>query len=504
MNVTKKHSSVLKNVISSALPQIVNIISNFVLPPLIIANFGSATNGLVSTIKQVVSYVALVGAGISTSATQALYEPIANNDAKRVSGMVKSVDRMFRNVGYIYLIIVAILSLVYPAVIESSLSYFSTSILILVMSISGASDFFYAGKYRTLLYADRRMYVQVTIQATGLFVGLISAVLLINLGANIVLVQLAISLLYIVRIIGLHIYTKKKLPQYIQKNVPFVDEAIAKRRDAMLHQFTGLAVTGSQTIILSSLVGLEAASIYAVYSVVFFGLLSVCSQISTAVAPFFGRLYATKNYDHLKKQYDVVEFVFNNGMSFVLGVASAMIIPFIKLYASGTDINYEDQAFGQLFVFVTFFNIARLPAQQMINVAGHFKETRSRAIIEAVSCLIFQIAFVIAFGLHGVLIGVGLSIGWRCIDIILYSNKFILKTTQKASIIRLLKSCSAVFLIGTISVLILPEIETWAQWIGCAFIMSFIAVLIVIVLNFAFEPKTASLYIRKIIKKRGE
>ncbi len=494
MKFINKQIPVIKNVIASVLPQAVNIITNFVLPPLIIASFGSATNGLVSTVKQIVAYVTLIGAGISTSATQALYEPIANKDDIRVSGMMRSVDRMFRNVGYIYLAIVAVLSLIYPATIESSLTYFTTTVLILVMSISGASDFFFAGKYRTLLYADRKMYIQASIQAVGLLVGLVGAIVLIKLGASIVLVQLAISLLYIVRIIGMHIYIKKKMPQYVQKNVPYVDEVIAKRKDAMIHQFTGLAVTGSQTIILSSFVGLEAASIYAVYNIVFSGLLSVCSQMSTAVAPFLGRNYALHQYDRLKKQYDVVEFVFNNGLAFILGVSSAMIIPFISLYTRGMDINYIDPIFAYLFLIVTFFNIARLPAQQIIMVAGHFRETRSRAIIEALSCLILQIVFVPIFGLHGVLIGVGISMGWRCIDIILYVNRYILKVSQKISILRLLKATVIVCISLLISKIFIPNIETWLQWFICAVVVSLLTIIIILFVNLMFEPNRMVLY----------
>ena len=501
MNSIKKQIPVLKNVVASVLPQAVNILSNFILPPLIIASFGSATNGLISTIKQVVAYVALVGAGISTAATQALYEPIANKDSLRVSGMMRSIDRMFCRVGYIYLAIVAILAMIYPVTIDSSLSYFSTSLLIVVMSISGASDFFFAGKYRTLLYADRRMYVQSLIQATGLLVGLIGAVLLIKADANIVLVQLAISLLYVVRILGMHIYIKRKLPQYIQKNAPYVDEAVAKRKDAMLHQFTGLAVTGSQTIILSSFVGLEAASIYAVYNIVFSGLLSICSQVSTAIAPFFGRNYAMQRYGDLNRQYGIAEFVFNNGMSFVLGMASAMIIPFITLYTRGMDINYIDPAFGQLFVLVTFFNIARLPAQQLINVAGHFRETRSRAIIEAASCLVLQLVFVPFFGLHGVLIGVGISMGWRCVDIVWYSNKVILNHSPKTSILRLIKSIFVICTTLYVSIVLLPNIETWTQWISYALVMSFITLMIVLIVNLIFEPKRIVSYVKKIFRR---
>lgn len=495
------NKTILMNVVSSVLPQAVNIFTNFVLPPMIIASFGSATNGLVSTIKQVVAYVALVGAGISTSATHALYEPIANKDYVRVSGMIRSIDRMFCRVGYVYLAIVAVLALLYPTIINSNLPYFTTSLLIIVMSISGASDFFVAGKYRTLLYADRKMYVQSLIQATGLLVGLFSAILLIKLGVSIIWVQLAISSLYVVRILGMHMYINKKLPQYVQKNVPYVDEAIAKRKDAMLHQFTGLAVTGSQTLVLSSFVGLEAASIYAVYNIVFSGLLSICSQVSTAVAPFFGKNYAMHNEKALNKQYDIVEFIFNNGVAFILGVASSMIIPFISLYTNGMDINYIDPVVGQLFVIVTFFNIARLPAQQIINVAGHFRETRSRAIIEALSCLLFQLIFVNFFGLCGVLIGVALSLGWRCVDILLYANSRVMELSPKHSILRLVKAAMIVCITSYMSIEFLPNIETWTQWIGWAFIMSFVAFLVIVILNIIFEPKRTIICAKKLLRR---
>lgn len=71
---------VLKNIMASALPQIMNIITNLILPSLIILKFGSEINGLVSSIKSIVSYISIVGAGIATATTQALYEPVAKKD----------------------------------------------------------------------------------------------------------------------------------------------------------------------------------------------------------------------------------------------------------------------------------------------------------------------------------------------------------------------------------------------------------------------------------------
>mgnify|MGYP004604840565 CR=1 FL=1 len=63
-------NKVLKNILASALPQIMNIITNLILPTLIISRFGSEVNGLVSSTNVIVSYISIYGEGIDTSLTQ--------------------------------------------------------------------------------------------------------------------------------------------------------------------------------------------------------------------------------------------------------------------------------------------------------------------------------------------------------------------------------------------------------------------------------------------------
>lgn len=79
-----KLRKVAKNAGASFITQIVNIITNFILPPLLIATYGSQINGLVTTIKQLMSYIKLVGAGISVATTHSLYKPIAKQDHKKL------------------------------------------------------------------------------------------------------------------------------------------------------------------------------------------------------------------------------------------------------------------------------------------------------------------------------------------------------------------------------------------------------------------------------------
>ena len=63
--------------ISVVLCQIVTIAISFILPRLYIENFGSGVNGVLSTVKQIFSYLCLLEAGVGLATSQALLKPVA-------------------------------------------------------------------------------------------------------------------------------------------------------------------------------------------------------------------------------------------------------------------------------------------------------------------------------------------------------------------------------------------------------------------------------------------
>ena len=462
----KSKSILQRNIYSSILPQFVNILSNFILPTMIIVAYGSQVNGLVSTIRTIISYVALVGAGIATATTQALYAPVANSNTEEVKGMLKAADNMFNHWGYIYLLLVSFISLLYPFLIESDIDYLTMVSLLLVMSVSGASEFFIVGRCRSLLYANQKVYVCSQIQALSLFISLLFAVVLLKLEVNIILVQLSISFVYILRAILLRWYVNKEYPEFVNlKNVAPIKKATEKRKDAMLHQLTGLVVTSSQTVILSMMVGLEAASIFAVYNIIFSGIYSICSNINVAVTPFLGKVFAVGTLKQVYEKYQLCEISFYLICSFVFGVTVFVILPFVALYTQHADINYIYHDFAILFVIVQFFSIYRLPSNALINVAGHYKETRLRAIIEALICFVSSIIFTYLYGMYGVLLGTGCAIGWRCLDIIFYSHHILLHVSVKKSLFRFLRCLIIIIISYFISNRIEITISSYLSWI---------------------------------------
>ena len=83
----QKDSRIRYNLISSVIYQTVLIGLSFILPRLYLENFGSEVNGVLSTIKQIFTYMCLLEAGVGLATPLALYRCIGKHDRKSVGAV---------------------------------------------------------------------------------------------------------------------------------------------------------------------------------------------------------------------------------------------------------------------------------------------------------------------------------------------------------------------------------------------------------------------------------
>ena len=494
---------VLKNILTSALPQLVNIISNLILPGLIIIRFGSEINGLVSTTKTIVSYISIVGAGIAAAVTQALYKPVAENSIDEVKGMLHAANNMFVKYGLIYTLVTVVVAFLYPVFLNTDIRYFTIVLLLLVMSISGASEFFVTGRCRALLYANQEVYVSSIIQSISLLLSLGFAVIMLRTGFNIIIVQLSISAVYILRAGFLLLYVNLRYPQFRNYNCePPILRTVEKRNDAMIHQLSGLVVTGSQALILTLICGLEAASIFSVYSIVFTGLQSICANLSTSVTPFLGRELALERKQHSMIVYNLIEYGFFVLVTIIYSATIVLIIPFVSIYTKGADINYVFKTFSVLYVFTSAFYVLKMPSTSATNAAGLFKETRIRAIVEASICVLVSVPCCVFLGQIGVLIGTLSALSWRCFDSILFTNKFVLHQKNTISIFRVIRALIIIGGFGVFSYIYHISLSGYLNWIKNAFLFVGVACCVIIIDGIVFELGNIRFLFTTLFKKK--
>ena len=132
----KKNRVTLLNIISNIILQITNIITWFIIPKMILAYFGSNVNGLVSSITQFLSYISLVEGGISGVVMASLYKPLVNNDTDKLSSVIRTSDKFYKRIGFIFVIYSILLGIIYPVIFKTGFSYLYVFSLVIILAVN--------------------------------------------------------------------------------------------------------------------------------------------------------------------------------------------------------------------------------------------------------------------------------------------------------------------------------------------------------------------------------
>lgn len=476
---TSRTKSAVLNVLFNLCYQVVNTVVNILIPPMIMTKFGSVVNGLVSTIKQILSYVQLLGAGISESTVVSLYKPLSDKNEKKISAIFNACATTFFRMGMLFNTGALAIAFIYPLFMKEDINYLFGVLLILVLSVAGASEFFVIGKCRSLLIADQKIYIVNIAQILGAISNLIITVLLINLDANIIIVQAGASVIYAMRIIVVYGYVKKHY-MFLDKNVEADYSAISKRKAATIHQLSGLISFGSQTVIVSMFCGFAEASVYSVYNIVFVGINTILSTVSSALLAVFGDIIANDSREKLARLYRYYESIYYALVFMMYSITYVMFLSFIELYTAGTnDTVYVREEFAILFCVMGIVNCLRTPGATLINAIGHYKETQNRALIEMTICFVLELVLINFMGAAGVVVATIIAYAYRTIDVIIYSNHVILEESAKKSTIKILLN---IFLFAVVFILAgvikMPNISSYIMWIGVAFMVSIVVAIL--------------------------
>lgn len=495
--------SAIRNVIFNLGYQFINTIVNIILPPMIIGKFGSVTNGLISTIKQIINYVQLVGAGISDSTIITLYKPLAENDRNKISAIYAAVGKAFSHAGTLFSVLSILVAFIYPLFLKEELDYYFVVKMVLILSISGVSEFFAIGKYRALLTADQKVFVVNIAQIIGAVTSTAATILLIKIDCSILFVQLTAALAYVLRICVLYLYMRKHYG-YLDLKAKPDNSAISRRKSATVHQLTALVMLGSQSLIVASFCGLEEASVYSVYNLIYTGINTVLSTVSSAMLASMGNLMASDDNQRVKKVYSIYELGFYIvAISFYI-TTLIMITPFIRLYTQGiTDANYIRPNLVVLLVILGFLSSVRTPGVTIILAKGHYNETQGRALIEMTICVIGQLCFVSKMGIEGVILGTIIAYAYRTVDIVIYSNQQIMGQSPFVTFRRILLGAA---ILAVASILLNWEIQVngYLSWILSAVVVLACAITTTMIVNTVLDRKTLRNgmgYVKEILKR---
>lgn len=494
----------LLNITASLLLQFTLILSGFIIPWLIIRTYGSGVNGVIASISQFLGFFSLLEGGVGGVVRSALYKSLASNDVITVSRILKSAEKFFRRVSYIFIVFLLLMAIGYPYLVSYGFSKTFIFTLVLILGIKTISQYYFGITYQILLQADQKLYITSYLHLIAIIVSTLVAAILINLGANIHLVQFFSAGVFFLKPIMLNIYVKRN---YKLINNCLEDKNELKQKwDGMGHHIAYFLHNKTDIVILTLFLSVKEVSVYSVYMMVVTGIRSLITTISSSIESTFGNMIAKGEKESLEENFNIVEFIFFILITVLFTSASLLVLPFVNVYTKGvTDADYFQPIFAYIILAAEAIYCIRLPYHSVVIAAGHFKQTRNGAFLEAGINIVVSLIMVNFLGIIGVAIGTLCSVLFRTVQYALYLSENVLNR----NFLKLIKRC-AVNLCAIITIILVSQlfptidIHNYFQWAVYACEITVIAVVCTLIFNSIFyysDIKKLVVILKKMLMK---
>ena len=481
----------IKNAGFGILAQFLTIGIGIIIPRLVLVNLGSESNGLLSSVGNILTYMSLLEAGVGTATLQALYKPCATHDHDSANSIMAATDYFYRRTGRIYLIIVLIITIVYTFAVNTELPRRVVFAVVLLSGLSGVISYFFQGKLKIFLSAEGKAYVNINITTAVQVATSITKAILLYKGFGVVQVQVSVFIFNLIQMLVYLIYIKRHYP-WLNVNVKPDFDAISQRNAVLIHQVAGLIFSNTDVLLLTAFVGLKEVSVYSMYAMIYGMVTALAVVIYESYTYALGQSYYTDKHRFMKL-FDAYE-VFSIMVTFSLYCICRIIInPFLMLYTEGVnDIQYVDLYLPWLFALFYLLHNGRTSSATLINIAQQFENTKWRSILESVINLTVSIICVNKFGIYGVLMGTIAALLYRTNDMIIYASHILERScwvTYKRWLLNILAFFGLSFTIDRFTI----SAGNYIQLICSAVLVSILVVIVFITVNFVAERESVLL-----------
>ena len=240
------------NVISSVTNELAVLVFGLIVPRIVLVYFGSTYNGLLNSIVQFMSFSVVLRSGLGVVTSAALYGPLAQGDVQAISGIMVATDKFMQKIGWLLAGIIVAFSVIYPLLVQDEFDYlFSVSLILIIGAASWAENMF-SVKYKVLLQADQKTYIQTFAAVIAYILSNAIAIILMVAGCR------SIHIVRLGMLMGL-LTTPLMLKKYVDRHYaidwsqPANNVAVESRWDAFAQQIATIANNNISTIIMTFL-----------------------------------------------------------------------------------------------------------------------------------------------------------------------------------------------------------------------------------------------------------
>ncbi len=491
-----------KNIVFSAIYQVVSIACGLIVPRLILQTFGSTYNGVINSASQFLDMISILTLGITGATKVAFYKTLGNGDELGTSRIYKATKVYMSKVALGVIAYAVLLCVVYPLISHNDLSKLQTAAIIVIVSIGTFAQYFFGITSEALLQSDQSNFIIHSLNIIKLLVNLVVTIVLIKLGRSIFEVKLGSSIIYFITPLVMNLYVKKKY--HIDNKCEPDNSAIKERGAAAFHSIANIIHDRVDLVLLTLFADAKIISVYTVYYLVVGKIKQVMQIFTSGVEAAFGNMWARGEMESLKRNFRAYEYVMFTFAAIVFSCVGLLILPFIKRYTSGvTDVEYIRPLLAILITVAESFHCIRQPYLMLVQAAGFYRETKNGAMAEALLNLAVSLVLINLIGIEGVILGTLAANLFRTCQYAAFVSKHILERSIKEIVLRF------IWLVLTGAVIIFVSLfaedriafsEGWMGWIAEGFVVFGIAAAITAVSSLLFYGNDVK-YLISVVKR---
>ena len=218
------------------------------------------------------------------------------------------------------------------------------------------------------------------------------------------------------------------------------------------------------------------------------GVYGFLVPVTNGIYAAFGNMFAKGEEASIQKGLRLYEQVVFVMTTILYSVVLSAILPFVACYTDGiTDVDYIRPAFVYVYVAAQLFRCYRFPYSDVVNAAGHFRQMRNPAFIEAVINIALSVALVFKFGIIGVAVGSLVAYIYRTVRYAYYMSKHVAVRSMTPFFKRVGLSGATIILITLIISLIpFPVANNYFVWLSNCVTMMIFSIIIVTLVEIIF------------------
>lgn len=402
----------IRNSFWGVLTNLVMTLLNFLVRTIFIKTLSNeylGINGLFTNILYILSFAEL---GVGHAITYCMYKPAAVNDHEKLKSLLKLYKKYYNIIGIIIIFLGIIVIPFLPYIIKEVPDIKENIIFIyLIYLIETASSYFFIYK-KSIITVYQKEYIYNVVKLIIQIIKSIIQIIVLLTTKNYVLYLVVFVLSTILTNIITNISVNKLYPFIKERKVKSLskeeEKGITKNiKSLILYKFGRVALSGTDNIIISAVVGITAVGLYSNYSLIISAVSGIVYLLLNGTNSSIGNVNATESIEKKELLMKRMLFVSSWLYGFITICLAILLKPFIMVWIG------EEYTISYLAALSAVFYILidglEYPSHTYISTLGYFKETRYISLLCALINIILSVILGKYYGLFGVFISTSIS-----------------------------------------------------------------------------------------------